>query len=316
MEQKQRRGGFGRVIVPLLLFWVIQWIGSAIISSVISMSLAWPELQKILDKYANAETLSSAQTDAIWSQISKIMTDIIPAATKIILEHSAELTALLGVLTLPVMFFFFARDRKLDREEQRPVNKKAPLYKYVFLAGLGVTACIALNNLENMCMMAFDLNNSYSGTAEGFYSASFPIQIICLGLITPLAEEIFYRGVLFQRYRENGTFMIAAIYSSLLFSISHSNLVQVIFALVVGMLMAYAYEKYGSVKAPIFLHMMVNITSLVLTRADGFTWMFKNFARLGLVTVGCVFAGSVLFVMIQGIDEKPENAVSDSELVE
>ena len=83
---------------------------------------------------------------------------------------------------------------------------------------------------------------------------SICVQIVGLGIVTPLAEELMFRGVLFGRCREQMGFYRAAIWSSLFFSMIHGNMIQMVYALALGMFLCYAYEKFGSLKASVLLH--------------------------------------------------------------
>ena len=74
-----------------------------------------------------------------------------------------------------------------------------------------------------------------------------------------------FRGVLYQRYRETRGFYYAAIWSALFFSVTHTNTVQMIYTFLLGILLCYVYEKFGSMKAPIMLHIVLNLGSLIFT---------------------------------------------------
>ena len=100
--------------------------------------------------------------------------------------------------------------------------------------------------------------------------------------------------------------MQAAVFSSVVFGLMHMNLVQMIYGFVMGMLLAYVYEKYGSVKAPILAHMTMNILSVAATSAGILEWMMEDIMRIGTVTVICAAVAATMFVLIQRIDETPD----------
>ena len=125
------------------------------------------------------------------------------------------------------------------------------------------------------------------------------MQIVGLGIITPLAEEMMFRGVLFGRCREQMGFYRAAIWSSLFFSMIHGNMVQMVYALALGMFLCYVYEKFGSLKASVLLHITINMVSLIATKAGLLTWLCMSPGRLAFGVIGCAFVGAVVFVNIQ-----------------
>ena len=81
----------------------------------------------------------------------------------------------------------------------------------------------------------------------------------------PICEELVFRGLMFKRMRERSGFLYAAVYSALVFGLFHGNIVQMVYGFILGMLLAYMYEKYGSVKAPIVGHMVMNLFSVLAT---------------------------------------------------
>ena len=78
------------------------------------------------------------------------------------------------------------------------------------------------------------------------------------------------------------------------------NLVQMLYGFLLGLMLAYVYEKYGSLKAPVAAHMAMNLLSVLATRYGLYNWMLKD------ITVVCAMIASTMFVLIQRIEEKPE----------
>ena len=66
-------------------------------------------------------------------------------------------------------------------------------------------------------------DEQYQQTAESMYSASFPVQLLVMGVVIPAAEELMFRGVMYKRYREKRKFWYAALWSSLFFAVTHTN---------------------------------------------------------------------------------------------
>jgi hypothetical protein len=75
---------------------------------------------------------------------------------------------------------------------------------------------------------------------------------------------------------------------------------------VLGALCAYVYEKFGTLKAPIVLHIVANVTSLSLTQVDGFRWFFAVPIRVGIAIVLAAFIGSSLIVLLRSVQFSSE----------
>jgi membrane protease YdiL (CAAX protease family) len=217
-------------------------------------------------------------------------------------------TAIEGVaafVTIPVMLVLFHKDRVRERMTGFIPNKKAPLWKYAAGLLMALAMSLGLNNLIIIGNLS-DISDSYQATMEAFYASSLPVQIIVLGILMPMSEELVFRGLLFKRLRERGTYLQSALYSALVFGFMHMNLVQMIYGFVLGMMLAYFYEKYGSVKAPIAAHMAMNLLSVFATKFELLDWLIEDHMRIGFVTVACAFVASTMFVLVQRIDERPD----------
>lgn len=65
-------------------------------------------------------------------------------------------------------------------------------------------------------------------------------------LVIPIAEELLFRGVVYKRLKLYFGVTPALIGSALIFGIMHVNLVQFLYAAVIGLLLAFVLEKQGS----------------------------------------------------------------------
>lgn len=205
-----------------------------------------------------------------------------------------------AVITIPVLGFFFHRDRKRERQRNLAV-RKAVFWKYPAIFILAATLCLGLNNLIQLAGLA-ELSSSYEETMEVFYSPPLMLQLFYLVLLTPICEELTFRGLMFRRMREEYPFVQAALFSSLIFAFLHGNIVQAPYGFIMAMLFAYMYEKYGSLKAPVLGHMAANLFSVLGTQYGWFDWMFEDVMRVGIVTVLCAAVGSTMFVLIQRME--------------
>ena len=93
-------------------------------------------------------------------------------------------------------------------------------------------------------------------------------------------------------------FVWAMLASAVSFGVYHGNLVQFVYAGLCGLLLAYLYEKFASLAAPILAHMTMNLTAVIMTEYSVFEWIFENIVHVLIVTVACVAVWGVLFVRI------------------
>lgn len=286
---------FWRLFGPLLLYWVIEFFARVIAE----MAVLMPHMSEIID----FGSMSSSMTQ---DDIMNLAMQNMDKVNQIMEPYQVQIMVVIALCTVPLTLILFMRDRKRERILKLPQNQKAELKKYAEIIGLGAAAAIGLNALAQMANLAF-YSAKYQETANAYGSAGFPVQLICLGIIIPVTEELMFRGVLFKRYRETGGFMGAAMCSALFFGLYHGNMVQFVYSFILGILLCYVYEKFGSFKAPVLLHIIANLATLVVGEMGAFTWMQSAPVRMGVTIIACAFVGSIMFVMIQKINQKPEN---------
>ena len=223
-------------------------------------------------------------------------------------NYVVEITAISSVAALPILMWMKNRDTKKEKAAGIIPNRKAPLSKYFLIAGISIPFAIGLNNILTLSNLA-EYSVAYQDTAEALYTPALWVQILCLGIIIPITEEYIFRGLIYKRMRRNRPKVSAIISSALFFGLYHGNSVQMIYGCLCGLLLAYLYEKYSSMKAPILSHMLMNIVACVLTDLDGFTWMFTKPMRMAVITIVCAAIASTMFLFIRDIDEKSEEDV-------
>lgn len=221
------------------------------------------------------------------------------------LQYTTPVEGFAALVTIPVMIVMFHRDRIKEKISGVVPNKKAALWKYAGIFIMAAAMTLGLNNLIEISGI-YKASESYESTMNSLYAASLPMQVICLGILVPVCEELVFRGLTFQRMRQSTTFLRAALYSSGIFAFLHGNLVQMLYGFFMGLTFCYLYEKYGSVKAPVFAHMTANILSVILTETKALDWMAEKEIRMGLITVACAGLSATMYVLIQKIEEKPD----------
>lgn len=225
--------------------------------------------------------------------------------TEELMKSQTLIEGVAALITIPVMLFLFHRDRVKEKMRGYIPNKKASIWKYSAVVVIALTVSFALNNVI-ILMNLSELSASYEETQKVLYTAKLPVQFVCLGILIPICEELVFRGLMFKRIREKSGFIRAALYTSVVFGIMHGNLVQMLYGFLLGMLLSYLYEKYGSVKAPILAHVAMNMLSVVLTHYNVFGWLLADVMRIAAATGVAAMLAATMFVFIQRIEERPD----------
>lgn len=127
------------------------------------------------------------------------------------------------------------------------------------------------------------------------------IYIIGIIFLSPLMEELLFRGIFLAGMLENYSPRKAILLTTAFFALVHGNILHIIVAFLGGLLLGYTFYKTRSIVLGILLHMMVNSTGMLshlfhttnktstfLTAYGQYSWLVYGIAIIGLI-VGCYF---------------------------
>lgn len=132
---------------------------------------------------------------------------------------------------------------------------------------LGAAVCLAVNNLLILSGIP-QIFTGYEEVAQTLYSPPLIQQLLFIGLVIPLTEELIFRGQLFALLRDRLPWLAAALISALLFGVFHGNVTQGIYGFLLGIILAWLYEVSGSLLLPYLFHAAANMMSTVSVAAD------------------------------------------------
>jgi len=88
--------------------------------------------------------------------------------------------------------------------------------------------------------------------------AVLALTMLLACVVGPLAEEFFFRGMLYPAIRQRSSRLTAMLASAAVFSLIHTNLLGFLPIMVLGCLLADLYERTGSLSSPLFVHVVHN----------------------------------------------------------
>ncbi|WP_106495766.1 CPBP family intramembrane glutamic endopeptidase [Lentibacillus sp. Marseille-P4043] len=91
----------------------------------------------------------------------------------------------------------------------------------------------------------------------------FVLVFLAYAILTPILEEIIFRGGLLQALENKFNAPVAMIGSSFLFTLAHGIPLIIPALFMMGLSFAYLYQKYRSIYAPIILHMFTNGVNVI-----------------------------------------------------
>jgi hypothetical protein len=90
------------------------------------------------------------------------------------------------------------------------------------------------------------------------------LVVLAVVILGPIAEEVFFRAVVFNAWLREGSRRWAFIGSSALFALIHISLVAVVPIFLLGIALAWVYARSGTLLAPIAMHATINGISVAL----------------------------------------------------
>lgn len=135
---------------------------------------------------------------------------------------------------------------------------------YMLLGALAFLSALGLNLLFDLIGFT-ESSVSFTQTATAQFGVDFGVGLVLYGILSPFAEEAVFRGMIYNRMKRCFSCVTAIVVSSLLFGCYHGNMVQAVYGTILGVLIAYSYEKYESFAAPVLFHAVANVSIFAMT---------------------------------------------------
>lgn len=227
------------------------------------------------------------------------MIDVVSVAQKII-EQNSLWTAVSCGLLIPITYWFYRKDewkRKDHGRRNRIMVADKFGWKQILLV---IVFFILYSVLVNQLIIWSGLHLLFPYYSEEVATSLFNTSILlavylAVALLAPISEELIYRGLIYRRLRDYIGKKWALVMSALIFGLIHGNMVQFVFAFLIGLALAAVYERYKTIWAPIVAHMAVNLFSCILE-----TLQVNPIPNLGGAEV-LLFAGEGILVAILGV---------------
>lgn len=133
------------------------------------------------------------------------------------------------------------------------------------IMGAGACGCISLTVFLSLIMnfmpQAFE---NYNQIMQNLEPSGGVITFIYVLIIGPASEEIIFRGAIFDRTRLAFGFFTGNIIQALLFGIYHMNLIQGIYAFLLGIVLGMVIYATGSIICSILTHIIFNSTTYII----------------------------------------------------
>lgn len=196
---------------------------------------------------------------------------------------SALCTTLTAILVIPPVLWMYRGDGKpaanrlksvAEQDTKKKLDDKengGPTLTWRIFMGI---ACFVsggiLDRVWSQVLLWLRVQDYFSNqTQEQLLASQLAVQIIGLGILVPVAEELIFRGLLYARLRRMLPVWASVLTASVIFALYHGNMIQILFAFPMAIILTLLYEKGKWISYPILFHMGVNLTTVVLGALAG-----------------------------------------------
>ena len=209
--------------------------------------------------------------------------------------------AICGIVT----FLFLPKDHK---KLTFSCEKKGFALLGILLLSAGFT--VFMNIAINYIPWDAFLPEEMQYTSENTFKIPLYVSIVGYGILAPFAEEVCFRGVLFKYLKKMIKAPFAIVLSALFFGLYHGNLMQGLYAFIMGLIMGFLVHKTDSIAASILFHMVSNL--IVTLYANIPELYYALYSLPGVIVMGlCVVVGIVLLSI--SLSAKGKEEVKESE---
>ncbi len=131
------------------------------------------------------------------------------------------------------------------------------LADYALLVVCAAALAVGMNLLLTLTGLT-GMSENYTEISARQYGVPFWLGLLLYGVVSPVAEETVFRGVIYQRMRRYFRAMPAVLLCGILFGFYHGNLVQGVYGCVLGIAITLVCEWYGSLWASVLFHGAAN----------------------------------------------------------
>ena len=132
---------------------------------------------------------------------------------------------------------------------------------------------LAMEDLSSLAMR----DELFTGGVDTWYGVL--LMLVGVGVLAPISEELFFRGLIYDWLRQKLGVEWGIMISSLIFGLAHyDSILVVVSGFLMGVAMAFAYEKTKSLWISIFMHISTNFVAVLLMAFS--SWLLKNLEGL------------------------------------
>lgn len=175
------------------------------------------------------------------------------------------------LITQIVFICIYFSYNKFNRIKQSSCNisfKKANVWTCLVCIFVGIICFLGFVTLiEGVFGNLFEVigvNSSSIGLHNDTVGWYF-LNLLLMGIIPPICEELLFRGMIFQGLKEKFSSLASVLLSALIFALMHESITQFIYPFILGIVLAVVMDKTNNLLYPMLIHAFNNITTITIS---------------------------------------------------
>lgn len=209
--------------------------------------------------------------------------------------------------TIPFLVSLWKQDMYVENvvygKLKQPIGK---LVLQIVLVCVAVgTLGVALNNFIAMTPLV-EISTGFQTANENFFSGGLLLEILASCIVVPIAEELLFRGIVLKRSTMMVGEPLGILFSALLFGLIHVNLVQFLYATLLGILLAVIVVRTRRVSMAIFGHAAANLIAILRAETGVLDFSYQpDLTGIGFsLLMVCIGGAAVWMLFKQCVDNQ------------
>lgn len=173
-------------------------------------------------------------------------------------QSSIEGILVAGLITIYPEYLIFKKVPRIYSDTHLFHNLlKNVIYIIVTVAiGIGLNVILTQTNLVTV-------SRSFTKTATVLTTGTIIIKILSNAIVIPLLEELVFRGIILGQLSVMKNNAFAVVFSAFCFGILHFNIVQFLYAFIVGLMLGFTYVRTKQLWTVVVAHGLINLIVII-----------------------------------------------------
>lgn len=178
-------------------------------------------------------------------------------------ERNTLYLSVAAALITVLLFIIILKIRKIKISSY--IHTKALTVKHIAAAVFLAYGVMTVSALIAMIPAREPYLEGYNENVGFILNGNLWFVFAIVGIAAPIFEEIMYRGIILSELRKGFGFFFANLLQAVLFGVMHLNVIQGIYAGIVGFVLGYAYKMSGTIYLTVLIHFLFNATNVLLS---------------------------------------------------